>query len=73
MSYNKNRTAPKVPFTSTHTWLEFMDYLANKYVNGLLLPDFPADPPNVGNEYRMYFNTTINRPKFYNGTIWIAL
>lgn len=73
MTQSLNRTAPVVPFTETFVWQEFMNYLADKYINGHLLPDFSSDPPNTGGQYRMYFNTTLNKPRYYNGTVWVTI
>jgi hypothetical protein len=73
MAINVNKPAPENPLQDEFLLKEFLAYLADKYRNGHLLPDFPADPPNVGNQYRMYFNTTTGKPVYYNGTAWISL
>lgn len=72
-SFNTNRPAPDAPFSEETIWKEYMGYLADKYFNGLLLPDFPSDPPNPGGQYRIYFNTTTHKPVYYNGTAWVSL
>ena len=71
MSQSLNRSAPSVPFTETFIWQEFLNYLANQHINGLKLPDFASDPAIT--EYRMYFNTTLNKPRYYNGTVWVTI
>jgi hypothetical protein len=73
MSINVNKPAPDSPLRDEYLLREFLSYLADKYTNGHLLPDFPANPPNVGGQYRMYFNTTTGRPFFYNGATWVSL
>jgi hypothetical protein len=73
MAINVNKPAPENPLKDEFLLKEFLAYLADKYRNGHLLPDFPTDPPNTGRQYRMYFNTTLLRPRFFDGTVWITL
>lgn len=73
MAQAKNLEAPHVPFSDSFIWKEFLNHLAYQYKNGLLLPDFENDPPNLGKEYRMYFNTTLNKPRYYDGTAWVTI
>ncbi len=73
MAINVNKPAPDSPLQNEQLLKEYLVYLGDKYTNGLLLPDFPSDPPNAGKQYRIYFNTTTGKPVYYNGAAWVSL
>jgi len=70
MAIARNLPIPDVPFTQEFLWREFFNYLAYKFNNGLLVPEFATAPATE--EYRMYFNTTTNTMEYWNGTAWVA-